>query len=201
MDGILDGLDFDHHRLIDGEAAGGIDNHQVVAVLLGVLDGMLCDGQGVLALGLAVDGHLDLLGDGLQLVDGGGTVDVTGHEQRVAFFFAVLQAVGKFAGEGGLTGTLQTRHQDDGGIALDAERGFLATHQRCQLVMDNLDHQLAGIDGIDDVLAHGFGLDVVNEFLGYRITHVGVNKRAAHFLQGGCYIDFGNAALSFQDFE
>ena len=108
MDGILDGLDFNHHRLVNGETAGGIDNHQVIAIALGMLDGVLCDGDGVLALGLAIDGHLNLLGDGLELVDSGGTVNVTGHEQRFAFFLAALEAVGEFAGESGLTGTLQT---------------------------------------------------------------------------------------------
>ena len=201
MDGILDGLDLDHHRLVNGEAAGGIDNHQVVVVLLGMLDGMLCDSHRVLALGLAVDGHLDLLGDGLQLLDSGGTVNVTCDEQRIAFFLAVFQAVGEFSGESGFTGTLQTRHQDDGRVALDAERGFLSAHELCQLVMDDFHHQLARVDGIDDVLAHSLGLDVVDKLLGDRIAHVGVNERTAHFLKGRCYIDFGDAALSFQDFK
>ena len=184
MDGILDGLDLDHHGLVNCQAAGGIDNHQVVAVLLGMVDGVEGDGHGILALGLAIDGHLDLLGDGFQLLDGGRTIDVAGNQQRFALFLAVLEAVGEFAGESGFTGTLQTRHQDDGGVALDAECGFLAAHELGQLVVDDLDHQLAGVDGIDHVLAQSLGLDVIDEFLGDGVADIGVNQRAAHFFQG-----------------
>ena len=184
MDGILDGLDLDHHGLIDGEAAGGIDNHQVIALLLGVVDGVESDGHGVFALGLAIDGHLDLLGDGLELLDSGGTIHVTSHEQRFALLLAALQAVGEFAGKGRLTRALQTRHQDDRRVALDAEGRFLAAHESCQLVMYNLDHHLAGVDGVDHVLAHGFGLDVIDKLLGNGIAHVGIDESAAHLLEG-----------------
>ena len=166
-----------------------------------MVDGVKGDGHGILALGLTIDGNLDLLGDGFQLLDGSGTIDVAGNQQRFAFFLAVLEAVGEFAGESGFTGTLQTRHQDDGGIALDAEGGFFAAHEFGQLVVDDLDHQLAGVNGVDHVLAHSFGLDVIDEFLGDGVADIGVNQRSAHFFQGGCYIDFGDAALSFQDLE
>ena len=50
--------------------------------------------------------------------------------------------------------------------------------------MDDFDHQLAGVNGIDNVLAQSFGLNVIDKLLGDRIADVGINKCAAHFLQG-----------------
>ena len=68
-----------HQCLIDVEPAGSIQKHHVIAVA----NGMLHSGLGnVHRIGLA---HLEhrqtqLLAADLQLPDGGGAVDVTGHQ-------------------------------------------------------------------------------------------------------------------------
>ena len=62
------------------EAAGGVQKHHVVSVLLGVSDGGLGN---VYRIGLAhlEDGQIQLLTHNLQLLDGGGAVDITGGQQ------------------------------------------------------------------------------------------------------------------------
>ena len=74
---------------------------------LGVADGVFCDFDRILVAVLCVDGDANLLGEHLELVYGGGTVDVAGHEQRALSLFR-FELAGEFAGEGCLTGALQT---------------------------------------------------------------------------------------------
>ena len=60
---------------------------------------------------LFVDRDVDLLAERLQLVDGGGAVDVGGDQQRIAALLA--QVHGELAGVGRLAGALQAdQHQD-----------------------------------------------------------------------------------------
>ncbi len=47
LDGGLDGLELLHQRLVDMEAAGGVQEDHVVAVLVGVGDGGLGDFHGI----------------------------------------------------------------------------------------------------------------------------------------------------------
>ena len=161
---------------------------------------MLGDGHGVLAVQFAIHGHVDLFGKDAQLLDGGGAVDVAGHQQRTAVLLA-LQHAGQLAREGGLTRTLQTRHQDDGGLAGEVDFGGLASHQFGQLVVDNLHHQLAGLDGGQHVLSQGFLLDGIGEVLGYLVVDVGIEQGFAHVFQGFGHVDFGYLAFSLEDFE
>lgn len=62
------------------QAAGGIEKDDVVAVVLGVFDGLDRDGDGV-DLPHLEHGQAELGADDLQLRDGRGTVHVTGGEQ------------------------------------------------------------------------------------------------------------------------
>ena len=84
----LDGLQLVHQGLIDVQPSGGIQKDHVVAVLPGVLDGLLGD---VYRVRLTHFEHRDvqLFAHHLQLVDGGGTVHIAGDQQRP---LAVLSA-------------------------------------------------------------------------------------------------------------
>ena len=53
-----------------------------MAVILRVADGLLGDMDGI-ALPHLKDGDVELTADDLQLLDGGGTVNVAGREQRI----------------------------------------------------------------------------------------------------------------------
>ena len=85
-----------HHLLIDGQTAGGIDDDHALVLRLGVLDGMLGDLDRVFVALFAIHLHLDLLTEGLQLLDGGGTIHVTGDEQHLlaALAFQIIGQLG-----------------------------------------------------------------------------------------------------------
>ena len=106
-----------HHLLIDGQTSGGIDDDDVVVLGLCLTDGVVGNLDNVLVVGLGIDGNADALAYYVQLLDGSRTIDVAGYEQRI-LVVAGLQQVGKLTGEGGLTGTLQTRHEHNGGMSL-----------------------------------------------------------------------------------
>ena len=84
LGGLLDGSDFLHQFLINGEASGSIDDDGVVAFGLGLLDTLACNLHGVFLFQVHVDGHLNLLSQYAQLLYGSGTVHVAGHEQWLA---------------------------------------------------------------------------------------------------------------------
>ena len=80
VDGLFDGNDFVHHLLIDSQAAGSVDNYQVVMVLASVGDGVFGNLYRVFRVGLGVDGYFDLFTQHFQLLGSCGTVDVAGNE-------------------------------------------------------------------------------------------------------------------------
>ena len=78
--GGLDALELVHQLLVHMEPAGGVQEHHVVAVLPGVLDGGPGD---VHRVGLTHLEHrnVQLSAHHLQLLDGGGAVDIAGGQQ------------------------------------------------------------------------------------------------------------------------
>ena len=78
---LLDPGDLIHHFLVHCEAACGVHDDHVIAVTAGVPEGGLRNFDGVLLFALGEDIRSHALGHDFELVDGGGTVDVTGHEQ------------------------------------------------------------------------------------------------------------------------
>ena len=109
----------------------------------------------------------------------------------------MLKFVGKFAGEGGFTRTLQTRHEDNCRFAFNVEWRLFATHQYCQLVVNDFYHQLAWVDRGDNVLAESLFLNGIGEVFSNIVVDIGVEQSAAHFLHGLCHVDFGNLAFAF----
>ena len=107
VDRILQTLYLVHHLLVDGQTAGGIDDHHIIGVGLGLTDGILGNGNHIPALRLRIDGHIDLCSHHLELLDSGRTINVARHEQRILMFL-VLEHVGQLSTESGLTRTLQS---------------------------------------------------------------------------------------------
>ena len=198
--GVLDGGDFLHHLFVHGQSSGGVDDDYVVAFGLGLLDGILRDGHGVLAVRFAVYGYADLFAQHFQLFDGGGAVDVAGCQQRVLVLL-VLQHQGELAREGGLSRAVEARHEDDGRMALQVQFGRFASHEGGQLVVHDFHHQLAGLHGGEHVLPQRLLLHRVGERLGHLVVHVGVEQCAAHVLEGFGHIDFGDFPFTFQYLE
>ena len=82
LDGLGDLADLLHQLGVDGEAAGGVDDDDVAALVARFLDAAPGDGDGV--GGLAEHRHADLLAEDAELLDGGGALEVGADQQRVA---------------------------------------------------------------------------------------------------------------------
>ena len=197
---LLDVGDFVHHLLVNGKTAGGIDDYNIVAVFLSLLDGCLGDFNGVLVAVLSINRHLDLLGKHLELFDSRRTVNVASHEQRL-FSLVFLDEIGKLAGERGLTRTLQTCDEDYRGICLEIYLGFGGTHERDEFVVDELYHQLVGLQFALHLGTESLLLYLVGKFLYYIVVDVGVEQCPAHLLQRLHDVDFGEFALAFYHLE
>ena len=158
--------DLAHHGLVDAQAAGRVQDQHVVVMAACVVDRVAGDVLGLLAGVGRQEVHADLRGHGLQLLDGGGTVDVGRHHQHflLAGLAAVLsvlalgQPARQLAGGGGLARALQAGHQDHGG-RLHGQRQFagvgaqVAAHQRGQFLVDHADQGLAGAEAAGDFFA------------------------------------------------
>ena len=197
---LLDVDQFVHQDLVDLQPAGGIQDDDVVAVVLGVGEGAAGDLGGLGAV-QGKDLRPGLAAHHLQLLDGGGAVDIAGHQQRPAALLEIV--LGQFGGVGGLAVALQAaEHQDGLALVLDIEAGgFLAAHEVGQLFVDDLDHLLGGGQALHDLLAHGPLGHLIAEVLGHLVVDVGFQQGHAHLAHGGLDIGLGQFAVAFQLFE
>ena len=161
-----------HEVGVDGEAAGGVDDDDVVLLGAGLLDAHPRDGDGVAerpgalagvehgvvaahvaALGRE-DGHAGALADDLELGDGVGALEVGGDEERRVPL--VLEPLAELAGEGRLAGALQAGEHDDRRRLLgEADRARLPAEDRDELLLHDLDDLLGGVERLADLGAEG----------------------------------------------
>ena len=102
-----------HQLVVDVQPAGRVENHDVGAVSLGVLARRVWQtATGSLAPGSEVDRHAELLAEHVQLVDGRGTLQVGGDQQRLAR--RALEQPAQLAAGGRLAGALQAAQHQHG---------------------------------------------------------------------------------------
>ena len=144
-DPLLDLLELAHHLLVHVQTSRRIQNHHIMSVLLCVSHGFTGNLHRLVIAAHGKDFHFLFLSVDLQLLHSGRSVDVTGYQQGLlALQFQLARDLG---GGGGLTGTLQAGHHNDGnGLSrLHGNlRGF-AAHQGNQLLVYDLDHHLSGV--------------------------------------------------------
>ena len=80
LDALLDVRELLHQRLVDVQAAAGVDDQDVLAVALGLIERPAGDVDRVLVGALLVDRRARLAADLDQLLDGGRAVDVAGRD-------------------------------------------------------------------------------------------------------------------------
>ena len=144
--GCAHALELGHQLVVDGLAAGGIDEHRVGAVRTGGGHAAARDGDRVRPGRDRVDGNVDLPAEGLELLDGGRTVDV-GRDQIRPPAALIAQVERQLRGRRRLAGAVEPDHHDDDrcrAAELD-RRGFLA-EQALELTMDQLDELLLGTE-------------------------------------------------------
>ena len=165
LEGVAHAADFFHQVAVDLEAAGGVDDDEVRGGGFGFLDQATHHrgdiGRG--AVGAEVEAFV--LGEGLELVDGGRTAQVGRDEGRLTDAFLLHEVLGELGGAGGLAGALEA-DEEHAQRAAGVDRAFAFAEQLGELVGDDLDRHLAGIDGLDDRLAEAGDLDAFGEVLG-----------------------------------
>ena len=186
-----------HHRRVDLQSTGGVDQHGVEAFGFCFFD---AGGSDVLRFGVSPQAehlHTDLLPQGAQLLNGGGPINIGSHQQGLAPLLLEVQA--QLGGGGGLASPLQTRHQDHGGGLLSAgQGGVLATHGEHQLFVDQLDELLIRAD-----TAHHFGTDrlaphLLDEVLDHQQAHIRLQQGATHLLERFVDVRLRNRGLTPQ---
>ena len=186
-----------HRHFIDVQPAGGVEDDGIEEVLLGVVEGVAADVDGIGGRRFAVDRHADLLAEHFELIDGGGTLQVGGDQQRLAA--ALAQRQGELAGRGRFALTLQTAEHEDGRPILgEVEAGIDRPHEGDQLVVDDLEDLLAGIEGAQHFLADGALGDALDEIVGDGVVDVGVEQGLADFLHGLADVGFRDASAAAQ---
>ena len=169
-------LELLHERLVDVEPTGRIQDHDVMAVLLGVLDAATTDLGRPRGHGLRVDRDAELLAERLQLLHGRGPLQVGGDQQRV-LLLVLAQEQRELAAGRRLAAALQAAHHEHERRRVRSRQpDALAAEQVGQRVVEYLDELLARIDRRDDVLTQGALLDVGDELLGDLVVDVGLEQ-------------------------
>ena len=111
VDRLGDAADLVHQLVVDGQAAGGVDDDDVATDACGPRRRPCAHASTGIGR-LAEDRHVDLAAEGAQLLDGGGALEVGADQQRVAAL--LLEPAGQLGRVGGLARALEAGHQHDG---------------------------------------------------------------------------------------
>ena len=133
----------------------------------------------------------------LELVDSSRTINVTSYEQRLLVLLG-LEHIGKLTTKCGLTRTLQTAHKYDSGTTCQVQFGCFATHKFSKLVVHNLHHKLAWLNGSKHVHTHSLLLHRVGKCLCYLVVNVGIKQCASYVFKCFCNVDLGDFSLTFK---
>jgi len=167
---------------VDLETAGGIEDDGVAGGGTGFGKGFAADLQDIGLAGTQENGDAEFVAEDLELVHGGGTIDIGGDEEDVAALAG--EESGEFGGGGGLAGAMKTAHEDAGGAAGEGEGGVVGAQQRDDLIMDDLDHLLAWADGLEHLFADGLGTDGLDEVACDLEIDVGFEEGEADVAEG-----------------
>src|SRR3954468_15548439 len=194
LDALLDVRELGHERLVDVQAAARVDDQDVLAVALGLVERPAGDVDRVAVGPLLVDRRARLAADLDELLDGGRPVDVA-RRDRDARLVLLLEQLRELRGGRGLARALQARHEDDRRRPRrEGDPRGLPAHQRRQLVVDDLDHLLARVELLGDLDPERALLDGVRELLDDLEVDVGLEQREADLAHGLVDVVLGQRA-------
>ena len=170
-----------HHLVVDVEPALCVQDDHVAVLFFRFGKRALADFDGATGL-LGVDGDVVLLSQREELLHGRGTDHVGGDEHGLAAL--APDVISELGGRRRFAAALKADHHEDRRPALrGGDRMIDGTHEIDELVMDDLDDLLRGMDGADDVLADGPVGDAADELLDDLEVDVGRKEGHAHFPQ------------------
>jgi hypothetical protein len=198
--GVFDIGRFRHHFFVKRGAAGGVEQHHVVAAEAAGFErtfGDLCrllaldDGQGVDA---------DLFAEHRKLLHGGRAAYVEGSHQHLALLRG--KAMADLGGGRGLAGSLQAdQHDRHRWRRVEIDRIGADAQRFDQLVVNDLDDHLAGRDRLDHLDADGAFLYLIDKGVHDVERHVGLQQHAPHLAQRGIDVGLLQSAAPGQAIE
>ena len=139
----------------------------------------------------------DLVAELHELVDGGGSVDVGGDQQRLAALLA--QPDRQLGGGGGLARALQAdQHDHRAAWRVELELVALAAEHLDQLVVDDLDDLLAGLNPVEHFGAERLLTHIGHEVLDDLEVDVRLEQGKADLAQGDVKVGLGDLRLATQ---
>ena len=144
--------------------------------------------------------HPCALTDDAQLVDSTRTLQVTGHQHwGVALGFQVF---GELTGQGGFTGTLQTRQHNHGRrVFRQVQAPSLAAEDVLELLIDDFDDLLRRVQSLRDFCADGAFFNALDKAAHNGERNVGFQQRQPDFAGGGVNISLSQFALAAKPFQ
>ena len=190
-----------HHLFVERGAAGGVEQHDVVAAELARLDGAPRDLLRLLAFDDRQRRDLEIAAEHGKLLHRRRAIDVERGHQHLALV-ALGEAAGEFCGGGGFTGALQTDHHDrHRRRRVEVDGLAVRTQRRNELVVDDLDHHLARRHRLDDGGADRLLADLIGEAAHHLQRDVGFQQCAAHFAHRRIDVRLGQRAAARQPIE
>ena len=131
----------------------------------------------------------------MQLVDGGGAVDIAGDQERVAALLAQVNR--QLGGVGRLAGALETdQHHDLRRAVGRAQRLPLGAEDADQFLVDDADHRLRRGQRFQDILTDGPLAHGGDEVLDDLEIDVGLEQRPADLVHRLVDVRFGQPPLA-----
>ena len=193
---------FRHHLFVERGAAGGVEQHDVVAAELAGLQRALCDLRRLLAGDDRQGRDVEIAAEHGELLHRRRAIDVERRHQHLALValgrggapsFAVVVVLPEPCRPTIMIATGGTRIEIDG-LAVGAERGD-------EFVMDDLHHHLAGRHRLDHGGADRLLADLVGEAADHVERDVGLEQRAAHLAHRGIDVGFRQRTAPRQPVE
>ena len=192
-------LQFVHELGVDVQTAGGIQDHHVIAVILGKPQCLLGNDPRI-DLSHFKDLDTGTLAHHLQLVDRRRTVNIACHQQRkMPFLFQHLRQLG---GMSRLTGALQAAHHDDAGrLGRELDPGVFVAHEIAQFLVDDLDDLLCRCQTAEHFFPDCTFGNLFDKILDDLVADIRFQQSHANFPHGFLDITFSQLAVGFQLFE
>jgi len=166
----LDRSHFLHHLFIDVQATCGVDDDRVPDIFPGIVDGVRRNFDRALTT-LGVNRNVQLLAEGDELIDCRRAMNICCDQKRIASLTS--QVARKFGRKRRLPGTLKAGDENNRGWCLGGPDFRLRfTQQLGHFVKDDLDDQLARRDAVQDFLAEGPFLNIIDELLGDLVVYI-----------------------------
>ena len=112
-----------------------------------------------------------------------------------------MDHAGELAASGRFAGALQPTHHQDRDVGLEMQRRVDRAHQVDQLLVDDADELLAGIERSQHLFADGLFGELGHEVLDDRIVDVGFEQGLLDQGQPIAHVRLGELSLAAEGFE